>query len=868
MYKRITSFAIIAVAFLIYPLSLSSQNSFSLSLDANGAAGDQATTSVNVSPDQLVAIQIFGRDIQNANGISVRFEYDAGQVGYDSFDAGDVLPNAVVLPAESGTNPTFVQISLGALGGQATSNTGLIGTIRFRTTAAFSGTSIRLVRGELGRGGQFERVTLNVSVELQSGPASPTPDFDGDGMVGFADFVQFAGVFGASRGDGTYQAKYDLDSDGTIGFPDFVIFVNDFGKPVSPPSGGGGGGGTPPTSTDFDLDSDNGNSYGITYANNRFYVVDEDKVYVYTNSGQHIPSADFDLDSDNVYPTGITYANNRFYVGDAGEDKVYVYTSSGQRVASADFDLDSDNDRPSGITYANNRFYVVDAGDGKVYVYTSAGQHISSADFDLDRANVFPTGITYANNRFYVVDLRDDKVYVYTSAGQHIPSADFDLDSDNVWSSGITYANNRFYVVEWEDDKVYVYTSAGQSGSGGSNGGTPPTSTDFDLDRDNVFPGGITYANNRFYVVDIGSRDVSGDEKVYVYTNSGQRVASADFVLDSDNIYPIGITYANNRFYVADAGELGVNVSGNGKVYVYTNSGQRVASADFVLDRNNGFPFGITYANNRFYVTDIGDLNVNVSGDEKVYVYTSSGQRVASADFDLDRANSLPLGIIYANNRFYVTDRADAKVYVYTSSGQRVASADFDLDSDNGNSVGITYANNRFYVVDWTDDKVYVYTSSGQSGSGGGAGDDHSNTRSGATSLSLNDSRSGRIETGSDVDYFRIQVSELGLLTVYTTGSLDTQGTLQNSNSSLRFDDDSGNDTNFGIAESVISGTYYIRVEPYRSSGTGSYTLHTRFDRHSPEGDFSIYFDDTFNIGETRAYNFQWRKKKSSGILV
>ena len=139
--------------------------------------------------------------------------------------------------------------------------------------------------------------------------------------------------------------------------------------------------------------------------------------------------------------------------------------------------------------------------------------------------------------------------------------------------------------------------------------------------------------------------------------------------------------------------------------------------------------------------------------------------------------------------------------------------------------------------------------------------DDHSNTRSGATSLSLGGSRSGWIETGGDVDYFRIQVSELGLLTVYTTGYLDTQGTLQDSKSSFSFDDDSGNDTNFGIAESVISGTYYIRVETYRSSGTGNYTLHTRFDRHSPEGDFSIYFDDTFNLGETRAYDFQWRKK-------
>ena len=65
------------LALLIYPLSLSAQNSFSLSLDVNGAAGDQAVTSLNVSADQVVAIQIFGTGIQNANGLAVRFEYNA-----------------------------------------------------------------------------------------------------------------------------------------------------------------------------------------------------------------------------------------------------------------------------------------------------------------------------------------------------------------------------------------------------------------------------------------------------------------------------------------------------------------------------------------------------------------------------------------------------------------------------------------------------------------------------------------------------------------------------------------------------------------------------------------------------------------------
>ena len=210
---------------LLYPLSLSAQNSFSLSLDVNDIAGNQAVTSVNVSANQVIAIQIFGTGIQNANGLAARFEYDASQVVYEGFDVGDVLPNAQALP-ERGTG--FVEIGIASLGGRATADGGLVGTVRFRATATFSGTAIRLVRAELSRSGQFETVTLNTSVELQF--QSLTSDFNGDGVVNFADFLAFAGQFGARQGDGRYEAQYDLDSDGAIGFGDFLIFSSSFGK--------------------------------------------------------------------------------------------------------------------------------------------------------------------------------------------------------------------------------------------------------------------------------------------------------------------------------------------------------------------------------------------------------------------------------------------------------------------------------------------------------------------------------------------------------------------------------------------------------------------------------------------------------------
>ena len=63
-------------------------------------------------------------------------------------------------------------------------------------------------------------------------------DFDGDGTVGFSDFVAFAGKFGTSQGDGRYESKYDLDGDGQVGFSDFLALAQFFGQssiPNEPP---------------------------------------------------------------------------------------------------------------------------------------------------------------------------------------------------------------------------------------------------------------------------------------------------------------------------------------------------------------------------------------------------------------------------------------------------------------------------------------------------------------------------------------------------------------------------------------------------------------------------------------------------------
>jgi hypothetical protein len=60
----------------------------------------------------------------------------------------------------------------------------------------------------------------------------PTPDFNGDGVVGYDDFFLFADAFGKKGGQAGFSAKFDLDGDGEIGFGDFFAFAAEFGKRV------------------------------------------------------------------------------------------------------------------------------------------------------------------------------------------------------------------------------------------------------------------------------------------------------------------------------------------------------------------------------------------------------------------------------------------------------------------------------------------------------------------------------------------------------------------------------------------------------------------------------------------------------------
>ena len=107
---------------------------------------------------------------------------------------------------------------------------------------------------------------------------------------------------------------------------------------------------------------------------------------------------------------------------------------------------------------------------------------------------------------------------------------------------------------------------------------------------------------------------------------------------------------------------------------------------------------------------------------------------------------------------------------------------------------------------------------------------EHGDTPASATAVLIGVTASGRLESGVDVDYFRIELASAGTIRVWTTGTTDTIGTIFREDGRVRIqEDDGGKNRNFLISASLPAGTYYIEVRGYAES-TGAYALESAFD--------------------------------------
>ena len=203
----------------------------SLDLIADGGSGNQrddgVTTDTVSGQGTTIAVEVFATGVTTSlRGVVLKFEFDASLLSYVKAE-NSAFPLAIP-DASAGTN-------LAATTPATLAASGFLARAEFETVADVTGRKFSI---------GIESVTLAESSASQdeltttreiSFNATPSPDFDGDGTVGFSDFIAFASKFGTQRGDAAFDARFDLDGDGETGFSDFLAFARQFGTTVAPP---------------------------------------------------------------------------------------------------------------------------------------------------------------------------------------------------------------------------------------------------------------------------------------------------------------------------------------------------------------------------------------------------------------------------------------------------------------------------------------------------------------------------------------------------------------------------------------------------------------------------------------------------------
>jgi hypothetical protein len=203
------------------------QASVSRSVSLDVQAGDSGnripdgTRTVEIAGlGDRISIEVFvSAPPQKSFGGEVKLKYDRELFR----TANVVVPEGFFVLAMTDTT-----IVIGSLGEREFPTTGFFARVVLEAKASppASGTTVRVESLHL----EFAFADVSAAEVQVRGRTTKTGDFDGDGLVGFGDFIQFAQRFGASQGSSSFDTRFDLDKNGSIGFGDFVLLAQNFGK--------------------------------------------------------------------------------------------------------------------------------------------------------------------------------------------------------------------------------------------------------------------------------------------------------------------------------------------------------------------------------------------------------------------------------------------------------------------------------------------------------------------------------------------------------------------------------------------------------------------------------------------------------------
>jgi hypothetical protein len=206
-----------------------------IGLDLDTTFGDQGIrqTPMNPSVGDKIEVEVFITEGASGQGVFlVEFAWVPTELKYLKFATRDVFGGAITLETAGDGTMTLSNVILGA---NASKDGGSAGVVAFEVAETFSGsTTITLTSAKLGTnalviGSGASYVVIGGQTETVLTPPQAS-DFDGDGTVGFGDFLIFANGFGITSDDSDFNSTLDLDRSGDVGFGDFLAFASVFGQ--------------------------------------------------------------------------------------------------------------------------------------------------------------------------------------------------------------------------------------------------------------------------------------------------------------------------------------------------------------------------------------------------------------------------------------------------------------------------------------------------------------------------------------------------------------------------------------------------------------------------------------------------------------
>ena len=407
-------------------------------------------------------------------------------------------------------------------------------------------------------------------------------------------------------------------------------------------------------------------------------------------------------------------------------------------------------------------------------------------------------------------------------------------------------AAGNVYVAERENDRVRriapdgtieTFAGTGEFGHGGDGG--PATAAQLGEPSDVA----VDSAGN-VYVADQYNhriRRVAPDGTISTFAGDGVEGFGGDggpaTAARLDHPVGVALDLAGNVYVAEIEGHRVRRIAPDGTIATIAGTGVAGLSGDggpaTAAQLNQPVRVAADAAGN-VYIADLDNHRIRrIAPDGTISTFAGTGAEAYGGDGGPATAAQLdePAGLaLDAVGNLYIADSGNHRVRRIAPDGtiSTIAGTGVEGFSGDGGPATAAQLNNPIGVaVDAVGNVYFTDTFNVRVRVVDPPASDHGDSAACATPLALGAPMPGRIEFGADEDWFRLELTEPASVAIYTTGALDTVGSVISSGEPILSKDDGGEGYNFHIEAEWPAGVYYIRVESY-GIGTGPYRLHTR----------------------------------------